>query len=64
MLHLDRDWVYMQGNSDELKIFLQIRLIDSRIDQKLRKEEKYIDFYKENFATDVSRPSHYAICVV
>ena len=34
----------MQGNGDELKIFLQIRLTASRIDQKLRKEEKNIGF--------------------
>ena len=34
----------MQGNHDELKIFLKICLIASRIDQKLREEEEYIGF--------------------
>ena len=34
----------MQGNRDDFKIFLQIHLIASRIDKKLRKEEKNIGF--------------------
>ena len=34
----------MQGDHEELKTFLEICLIPSRIDQKLRKKEEYIVF--------------------
>ena len=38
----------MQGNYDELKIFLQNRLIASRFDQKLREGERIHRFLKRN----------------
>ena len=36
LLQLLRNQVYTQGDRDELEIFLEIRLIPSRIDQKLK----------------------------
>ena len=36
----------MQGDHDELKIFLEIRLIPSRIDQKLKNKERVHGFLK------------------
>ena len=37
------------GDHEELKILLQIRLIASRVNQKLRNKEGYIVFLKRNF---------------
>ena len=37
------------GDHDELKIFLKIRLIPSRIDQKLRTKKGEYMLFKENF---------------
>ena len=43
----------MWGDHDELEIFLEIRLIPSRIDQKLKnKEGKYMLFKEGNWAED------------
>ena len=36
----------MRGNHEDIKILLQIRLIASRINQKLRNKEGYIVFLK------------------
>ena len=38
----------MHGNRDELKIFLQNRLIASRFNKKLREEERVHRFLKKN----------------
>ena len=40
----------MRGDHEELKILLQIRLIASGINQKLRNKEGYIVFLRGNFA--------------
>ena len=56
-----RSWLSLNAGESW---WTHIRLIPSWIEQKLRKEEKYIDFYKENSSSDVSRPFHDVICIV
>ena len=47
-LQLLRNRVETRGDHDELEIFLEIGLISSRIDQKLKnKREEYIGFKEE-----------------
>ena len=46
----------MRGEHDELKIFLEIRLIPSRIDQKMKNKEGVHEFFKEgNWARNRGR---------
>ena len=52
------------GDHEELKILLKNCLIPSRFNQELRKGEKYIDFNKRNFASNVSCPFRDVICTV
>ena len=40
----------MRGDHDELEIFLEIRLIPSRIDQKLKNKERIHGFLKGKLA--------------
>ena len=40
----------MRGDHDDLEIFLEIRLIPSRIDQKLKNKGRIHGFLKGNFA--------------
>ena len=40
----------MRGDHDELEIFLEIRLIPSRIDQKLKNKEEIHGFLKGELA--------------
>ena len=49
LLQLGRDWVSTQGNRDELKIFLQIFLITSRINQELRRTRENTSGFKGRF---------------
>ena len=56
MLQWLRLYTLGSRGSRELKIFLEIRLISSRIDQKWKRKEKYNGFYKRNFARNVGRP--------
>ena len=52
------------GDHEELKILRKNCLIPSRINQELRKEGKYIDFYKKNSTSKVSRSFRDVICTV
>ena len=56
MLQWLRLYTLGSRGSRELKTFLEIRLISSRIDQKLRRKEEYIGFYKGISARNVGRP--------
>ena len=43
----------MRGNHDEPKIFLEIRLIPSRIDQKFKNKEREIHAFKEGIRLEI-----------
>ena len=43
----------MQGDHDEIKIFLEIRLIPSRIDQKLKRKKGKIHAFKEGIRPEI-----------
>ena len=43
----------MRGDHDELKIFLEIRLIPSGIDQKLKNKEREIRAFKEGIRPEI-----------
>ena len=43
----------MRGDHDEVKFFLEIRLIPSRIDQKLRRKKGEIHAFKEGIRPEI-----------
>ena len=43
----------MRGEHDELEIFLETRLISSRVDQKLKNKEREIHAFKEGIRPEI-----------